>query len=77
MAEKGAHLTPVTHNKPSIFDCIAQEALNDLLHPLFEKVINVLSLRNEFFSIISKWCNEMYFLGYFGVQFYFLKKYGK
>jgi hypothetical protein len=41
MAERGAHLTPTSHAKPSIFEVIAQDSLSVTFHPALKRIATV------------------------------------
>lgn len=77
MAEKGAHLTQTTQIKPSIFDFVAQESLNDLLYPASKRIADVLVLRYPNLRGIAKWFDEIFLFNHFLLQLHYLKKYGK
>lgn len=77
MAEKGAHLTQTLQIKPSVFDFIAQDSLNNLLYPAVKKIVDTLSLRYSVFRKISNNFDEFFLVSQFLLQYHYLKKYGK
>lgn len=42
MAVQAAHFTTTSQGKPTIFEIIAQDSLNDTLHPALQKIALVL-----------------------------------
>lgn len=77
IAEKSAYLTQTVQIRPSIFEFVAQEALNDLLHPALKKVIDFLALRHRTFVSVSKCFDEYFLFGNFLLQYFYLKRYSK
>ncbi|KAK6635501.1 hypothetical protein RUM44_000753 [Polyplax serrata] len=71
MAEIGAHLSPTTGIKPSIFDFMAQEGLNELLYPVFHKIANALGPH----YIVTNF-TDIYYMLYLGTQALYLKTFG-
>lgn len=77
MAEKSAHLTSTTQTNPSIFDYIAQEALNDLLNPAAKKVVEAVYIKYPKLQFLLKWYDETFLLSASLLHLYYLKNYGK
>lgn len=78
MAEYGAHLTSVTLEKPSIFEVLAQENLQQALRPAILHLLNVSAKKwpTTKFQFLLENYNKLYTLLNLIVQHYYLKNYG-
>ncbi|XP_066153850.1 peroxisome assembly protein 12 [Euwallacea fornicatus] len=76
MAENAANFTTTIHNRPSIFEIIAQKSLNDTLYPALQKV--ALFLSSSFprkFGFLNLYYDEAFLACNGLLQFYYLKYY--
>lgn len=77
MAERGAHLTPTSHAKPSIFEVIAQDSLSVTFHPALKRVATFLATCNpEKYGWLVTWFEEVYFAFNTILQYHYLRHHG-
>ncbi|KAG8451700.1 hypothetical protein GDO86_003769 [Hymenochirus boettgeri] len=63
MAERGAHITTTSDNKPNIFEVVAQESLMTAVRPALHHVIKVLAEYNPArYGTLWRWFDELYTL---------------
>ncbi|RZC34786.1 peroxisome assembly protein 12 [Asbolus verrucosus] len=76
MAENAANFTFTSHNKPSIFEVIAQKSLNDTLHPALQKIALFLATNcPQKFNWLGKYYDEVFLILNCGLQFGYLRQY--
>jgi len=79
MAERGAHLSQLLFdsNRPSIFELVAQEGLNQALRGVVKFCIRVCANHYpHLFGTTFRWANEIQLLFDITLQNYYLQKYG-
>lgn len=76
MVEKAAHFSFTSEVKPSIFQIVAQNSLNNTLQPAFQKIIELLAESNlDYFGWLSKYHHEAFLLFKTILEYYYLKNY--
>lgn len=79
MAERGAHLSQLLFdsNRPSIFELVAQEGLNQALRGVIKFCVRVCANHYpDTFGASFRWANEIQLLFDITLQNYYLQKYG-
>jgi len=77
MAERGAHLTTTLQQKPSIFEVVASDSLNQTFQPAILRLCNSLaSINPEKYGWIVRYYDELFLLLNGAVQQYYIRVYG-